>query len=118
MVGKAGERGKANDSPLAALTSREKPSIRAAGADFEVHPLRTSRAMADISGPVAVGVHAGIHVAAGKVHTQERTGLLGLAIVRDRGVGAEIELRAFGVHSFRIGSTFPPAEAGSPGAEF
>lgn len=92
MVGKVGERGKASDSSLAALACREKPGVCAAGADFEVHPLRTTRAVANVGRPVAVGIDAGIHVAAGEVNTQESAGLLGLAIGRDRSVGTEIEL--------------------------
>jgi hypothetical protein len=92
MVGKAGKRGKANGSSLAPLTCRKKPGVRAAGADFEVHPLRTTGAMADVSRAVAVRIDAGVNVTAGKMHTQERTGLFRVAIRRGRCVGAEIEL--------------------------
>jgi hypothetical protein len=103
---------------LAALPRREKSGIRAAGADLEVHSFGTAWTMSHVGRAVAIGVDAGIHVATREVNTQERTGLLGLAVGRGRSVGTEIELRAFVVHSVNFVVRIPPAEAGSPGPEF
>jgi len=51
------------------LARREKAGIRAAGANFKTDPLRTAWAIADVGGAIAVGVDAGVDLAASKMDT-------------------------------------------------
>ena len=54
-----------------ASTGRKEPCVGATGADLEIHPPGAAWTVADVGGPLTVGVNPGVNIATGKVHAEE-----------------------------------------------
>jgi|1186.fasta_scaffold61932_3 hypothetical protein len=90
MIEKAGRSGKIKQGPALAMTaiayrnraatfeyftellaSCEKSRVRAAGADFQVHPLRTLGAIALVCSLIAIDVNSRVHIATRELDANE-----------------------------------------------